>query len=73
MTVANLNVPTSALSNADSYRQYQNTINETLGSSRPRYGAALPAIGSVPDGLLFSLTTTNKLYQARAGSWVLMT
>lgn len=73
MTVANFQVPESAQANSGIFRNVLNAILEALAAARPTYGAALPAIGTVPDGKLFSLTTTNKLYQARSGSWVLMT
>ena len=56
--------------------QTQDQINAILAviyGAMPGYGDALPAVTGQVDGRLFTLTTTNKLYQLQAGFWVALT
>lgn len=50
-----------------------NAILAVIYGAMPGYGDALPAVTGQVDGRLFTLTTTNKLYQLQAGFWVALT
>jgi len=65
-------VPLRALVNIDQFRTTLNTILAEIEALKTGYGAALPSQPQ-PDGRLFTLTTTNKTYQSRAGVWVIIT
>lgn len=69
MTLANYQIPISALSNPDTFREQINAILAEIKLAQPSFGASLPAV-ALPSGRLFVVTPANDLYQARGGAWV---
>jgi hypothetical protein len=58
--------------NWQSFRAKLNAIFADLDALAPGYGAALPSPIGQPNGRLFTLTSTQRLYQLQSGAWQLL-
>lgn len=60
------------IQNLELLRKQLNTILESIEAAMPGYGAALPDVTVQHDGRLYTLTTTQAVYQVQGGAWVLV-
>lgn len=58
--------------NWQSFRAKLNAIFAGYDALVPGYGGSLPSPTGQPDGRLFTLTSTQKLYQLQSGAWQLL-
>ncbi len=62
-----------SLDDTKNWQVFRSALNAALAAAAPGYANPLPSAGTQPNGKLYVLTSTQKLYQNQNGAWVLLT